>query len=292
VAWWREKVTPGKGGDRKSKNQRRGPAPLISRSEAEDLSGIKHQTISKWGRRLEDAEAYKAHLYGSSYEEAMGLEPGKPRGTQGTGENEWFTPVKHLDLVRQVFGGEIDLDPASSAKAQKQVQAKLFYTKKDNGLKKEWHGNVFLNPPYAQPDIGQFVDKLLEEIAAGRAKQAILLTHNYTGSKWFRSAARAASAIYFNKTRIRFESPTGEKSDPTQWQCFFYYGDNPSAFARVFNTEGGLVFPPPLSIDARGDEVAKFDDGFTVLNKWEADEAALKWRADQSQPMFKRRKVA
>jgi hypothetical protein len=216
------------------------------------------------------------------------------RGTQGTGENEWFTPVEYLELVKQVFGGEIDLDPASSAKAQKQVQAKQFFTKKDNGLKKEWFGKTFLNPPYAQPDIGQHVDKLLEEIAAGRVKEAIILTHNYTDTKWFRSAASISSAVCFTNgtdafpSRVTFESPSGEKAQPTQGQCFFYFGDNVSKFASVF-ADVGLVYPALLN------KVAKFDDGLPAVEsvlKWEAGEAALKWRADQSQPMFKWRRVA
>src|SRR5271169_5859416 len=67
---------------------------------------------------------------------------------------------------REVMGW-IDLDPASSDHAQKTVQAKKFFTTADDGLKQEWHGRVFLNPPYAQPLIGCFTDKLLLEFAKG-----------------------------------------------------------------------------------------------------------------------------
>jgi DNA N-6-adenine-methyltransferase (Dam) len=167
VRWWREMVTPrhrpGRGGAELSAVHR-----TIPMREAEKLSGFKNQKISKFGHWLEDVPAYRARLRGPSY--GVGLDEKKPRGTQGTGENEWFTPVEYLELARQVLG-EIDLDPASNAKAQQRVQAKKFFTKKDNGLKQEWRGNVYINPPYATGLIKKFVDKLVEEIAAGRVKQ-------------------------------------------------------------------------------------------------------------------------
>ena len=88
------------------------------------------------------------------------------RGTAGTGENEWFTPPEFLELARTVLG-VIDLDPASSDKAQEVVQAEQYFAKADDGLAKQWHGRVWLNPPYAQPFIAQFVAKLVAEIEAG-----------------------------------------------------------------------------------------------------------------------------
>ena len=69
--------------------------------------------------------------------------------------------------------GSIDTDPASSPAANLVVQAKVFYTRDDDGLSKEWHGNVWLNPPYATRTVALFVAKLREEFLAGRTKQAI-----------------------------------------------------------------------------------------------------------------------
>jgi len=89
---------------------------------------------------------------------------------QMTGFMETNTPALYVEAVRKVMGG-IDLDPASNDEAQKTVQAKIWHT--ENGLKISWPGRVFLNPPYKQPLIQQFVDKLLASIEQGDTQQAI-----------------------------------------------------------------------------------------------------------------------
>jgi phage N-6-adenine-methyltransferase len=158
---------------------------------------------------------------------------------QGTGDNEWYTPEQYIDAARSVMGA-IDLDPASSEHAQATVKAGKHYTINDSGLSKEWAGRVWLNPPYAQPHIHDFVAKLAEEYSSGRVTEAILLTHNYTDTRWFHLAAKHATAILFTRGRIGFEDPAGNKAAPTQGQSFFYYGDNLAEFKNIFG-EFGLV---------------------------------------------------
>jgi phage N-6-adenine-methyltransferase len=166
----------------------------------------------------------------------------KVRGTQGKNENEWFTPREDIELAREVMI-DIDLDPATHAKAQETVQAHTFFTKETNGLTKEWHGRVWLNPPYEQPLIEQFVDKLIAERTAGRVTAAILLTHNYTDTVWFHNIARAVDAICFTKGRIEFWNPDGEISSPTQGQAFSYLGNDITRFCDIFSRVGSLVIP-------------------------------------------------
>lgn len=164
------------------------------------------------------------------------------RGTGGTGDNEWFTPSKYIELARRVLGG-IDLDPASHEDAQRFVMAKNFFTKEDDGLKRQWNGRVWLNPPYAQPLIGQFIEKLLEELEADRVSSAIALTHNYTDTAWFQKGAEIASAICFTRGRIAFLDINGNEAAPTQGQAFFYYGDNVEMFSKIFVDVGFVVRP-------------------------------------------------
>ena len=159
------------------------------------------------------------------------------RGTLGTGENEWYTPDEYLEKARRVLGG-FDLDPASSASAQDKVRAAEFFDLDRDGLKQQWLGQVWLNPPYAQPAIGQFMAKLCEEVQAGRTVAAIALTHNYTDSRWFQDTARVATAICLTQGRIKFYSPTGKVASPTQGQAFFYFGKDAGLFAQEFSSIG------------------------------------------------------
>jgi len=162
------------------------------------------------------------------------------RGTLGTGENEWYTPDEHIALARLVMGS-IDLDPASSHVANRVVKADQFYDEETNGLQQTWHGNVWLNPPYAQPAIAHFADKMVAEWKSGRVTAAIVLTHNYTDTAWFHALAGSASAICFTRGRVRFVSPTGELAAPTQGQAFFYFGSEVDIFADVFGEVGFVV---------------------------------------------------
>lgn len=67
--------------------------------------------------------------------------------TSFTGENEWYTPIKYIELARDVLG-EIDIDPATSEFGQSRIQAKKHYTKETDGLKEEndWCGWMWLYP--------------------------------------------------------------------------------------------------------------------------------------------------
>ena len=163
------------------------------------------------------------------------------RGTQGTGEFEWYTPVAILERSR-AFLGEFDLDPASHAQAQESVKASRFFTIDDDGLAQDWHGRVWLNPPYAQPAIAQFCAKLIEEFQAGRVAEALLLTHNYTDTAWWQGVAAVASCFCFTSGRIRFVSPSGDLAAPTQGQVVSYLGDRAGEFRDHFESLGIVVF--------------------------------------------------
>jgi phage N-6-adenine-methyltransferase len=158
---------------------------------------------------------------------------------RGTGENEWYTPDKYIELARSVLG-EIELDPASSERSQERIKARAYYTKEDNGLTKPWFGSVWLNPPYSQPEMTQFIEKLVKEVRVGKLVSAIMLTHNYTDTSWFHLAESVCSAICFTRGRIAFEGSDGTKAAPTQGQAFFYFGPNVDKFKEVF-LEVGFV---------------------------------------------------
>lgn len=63
-------------------------------------------------------------------------------------ENDFISPPELIATTASLFGGEIELDPASSEQANLVVQAKKYFTWKENGLNQAWSAkNVYLFPP-------------------------------------------------------------------------------------------------------------------------------------------------
>lgn len=155
----------------------------------------------------------------------------------GTGNNDWHTPLEYIQAAREVLG-VIDLDPASSLSAQAAIKAQAFFTPKDDGLSKAWQEKVWLNPPYSQPFIVQFIEKLIREYLNGHVTEAILLTHNHTDTAWFHAAEKEAALICFTRGRIQFIQADGTIAQPTQGQAFFYFGNRAERFQEVFSGLG------------------------------------------------------
>ena len=164
---------------------------------------------------------------------------------------DWYTPLKYIEAVRETFGGVIDLDPASCAEANETVNATRFYSKEgfDNGLTQLWSGKVFCNPPYGKTNgksnQGLFSDKLCYEYQAGRVKEAILLVNLYPGYSWF-APLRDKPRCELDH-RIAFVSPNDnddgnnkgkEKEEAKASSVFIYFGIDPTKFYTVFSRFG------------------------------------------------------
>jgi hypothetical protein len=158
---------------------------------------------------------------------------------------DWRTPAIYTQAACEVMGA-IDLDPASSAVANRDLGAHKFYDKKADGLRRSWHGRVWLNPPYGRIGNTSFAklwsEKLVEEHAAGRVEQAILLTNASTDAAWFTPLWK--HPICFVRRRIRFLRSDGLRAAvPTHASVFVYIGRRRKRFANVFGQFGHIVSP-------------------------------------------------
>ena len=165
----------------------------------------------------------------------------KPHVAYNNGNNEWYTPAEYISAARFVMGG-IDLDPASSGTANQVVKATEYYTIQDDGLSKEWHGRVWLNPPYASKIIKPFIEKLCLHMAHGDVSEAITLVNNATETAWFNALIKTASAIVFPQKRVKFYMPDGKTGSPLQGQAVIYAGSKPGVFLETFGAFGWGAF--------------------------------------------------
>lgn len=154
-----------------------------------------------------------------------------------TGEQEHYTPPEFIEAARRVFGGEIDLDPASNDIAQSWVRAKRYYTKDTNGLAHEWSGKMWMNPPYARGLVDDFIIK-----AVASPVEYIILVNNTTETKSGQRLLGYSDAVCFPFKRIRFVKPNGERGkSPLQGQMIAYRGTNLSAFSLEFGRFGVVL---------------------------------------------------
>lgn len=163
-------------------------------------------------------------------------DPAPPHVANNSGQNEWYTPPEYIEAAREVFG-HIALDPASSDKAQETVRAAVYFTAENDGLAHDWFGPMWMNPPYAQPLIGQFIDKA----CTTPDLEAIVLVNNATDTAWGQKLLTAAAAVCFPTGRVRFIDPAGNAGAPLQGQMLAYLGTEPDRFAEVFHGFGTVL---------------------------------------------------
>jgi len=159
-----------------------------------------------------------------------------------SGEDEWYTPPEIIEAARKTMGS-IDLDPASSEEANKIVRADTYYTFKDNGLKKNWFENVWMNPPYSQPLIEQFSEKMVLHYSCDEVKQACVLVNNATETYWFQIMLQVCTAVCFPKNRVKFVDKNGiAMGAPLQGQAILYFGKNKDNFYHNFKEFGVILW--------------------------------------------------
>ena len=166
----------------------------------------------------------------------------KAHVSHNSGNNEWYTPPEFIAAAREAMGG-IDCDPATSKIANATVQAPTFYTAETDGLSQAWHGNVWMNPPYANPLIRHFCEAVTDRYASGEIEAACVLVNNATETRWFQYMLNEAAAVCFPRSRVKFLDPNGDATGaPLQGQAIVYLGRNTEAFRAAFEAIGKVLY--------------------------------------------------
>ena len=112
--------------------------------------------------------------------------------------DEWETPQDLFDELNKEFN--FTLDPCATYENHK---CKKYYTKEDDGLNKNWSGEVvFVNPPYGRA-IGNWVKKCYEEYQKGVT--VVMLIPARTDTSYFHNYIyNKATDIRFLRGRLKF----------------------------------------------------------------------------------------
>ena len=105
------------------------------------------------------------------------------------------TPQAVFDELDAEFG--FTLDPCST---DANAKCPRHYTRKDDGLSKDWSGErVFMNPPYGR-EIGSWVEK-----AATSDALVVGLLPARTDTRWFHDWVYGRAELRFVRGRLKFE---------------------------------------------------------------------------------------
>ena len=90
---------------------------------------------------------------------------------------QWATPRDIVDAARDVFHGQIDCDPSTTAAINADtVRATTYWTAQESGLDpvNSWHGDVMINPPGGRGGlVKEFWSRMIDEYLCDRINSAI-----------------------------------------------------------------------------------------------------------------------
>lgn len=146
--------------------------------------------------------------------------------------SEWTTPEIIINKTIELFG-EIDLDPCSNPDFPN-IPAKEHFTEKDDGFSKEWHGKVYMNPPYGS-EIRKWTDYFCEQFENGNIQEGIVLVPSRTDTKWFRRMKEYPRCFIWG--RLKFGDSENSAPFPSM---VVYLGNNTKGFIQIFFSIGDI----------------------------------------------------
>lgn len=166
---------------------------------------------------------------------------------------EWGTPQKYVDAVREFFNGTIDLDPCSNQYSI--VNATVEYTLPfHDGLKESWnYSRIYVNPPYGiDKEHGTSIKKWLFRCAAAHRDHnsevlGLVPVATNTGHWKKHVFTSAASVCFLYDTRLKFlvNGEDGGKGAPMSC-AMIYWGADFDRFDFVFAKFGAVIDLRPL----------------------------------------------
>jgi hypothetical protein len=166
---------------------------------------------------------------------------------------EWGTPAKYVEAVRDFFNGRIALDPCSNEYSIVSAETEYVLPKHD-GLRETWNfPTIYVNPPYGiDKERGTSIKKWFCRCANAHKEHkseilALVPVATNTGH-WKNYVFGNATAVCFlYDTRLKFlvNGKNGGKGAPMSC-AMIYWGTNFERFIEKFSIFGAVVDLRPL----------------------------------------------
>lgn len=130
----------------------------------------------------------------------------------------WATPQDFFDRYDALYHFETDV-----CALPENAKCKRFFTPEMDGLKQEWTGVCWMNPPYGR-QIGDWVRKAYESARDNLATVVCLLPAR-TDTKWFHDYILPHAHVQFIKGRIKFGGAKNGAPFPSVVAVFFPGGE-------------------------------------------------------------------
>lgn len=105
----------------------------------------------------------------------------------------WATPQDFFDQLNNEFGFDLDV-----CALPENAKCDRYYTPNDDGLKHEWTGVCWCNPPYGR-QIGQWIKKAYDSKCT-----VVMLLPARTDTAWFHDYIYGKVEIRFVRGRLKF----------------------------------------------------------------------------------------
>lgn len=114
---------------------------------------------------------------------------------------EYNTPLRLFKFLDKYF--DFKIDPCAMA-GNNWLDTKVCYTQTDDGLKQEWDGAAFVNPPYGYGNEQMWLEKCYEEHSKYGQPVFILLPSKTEETDWFPRAMIKSDVVLFVQKRVNF----------------------------------------------------------------------------------------
>lgn len=123
----------------------------------------------------------------------------------------WSTPQEFFDTQNEIF--QFDTDVCA---LPENAKCRHYFTPEDDGLKQQWEGVCWMNPPYGR-GIDKWVRKAYESAQAGATVVCLLPAR--TDTRWFHDYC-AKGEITFIRGRLKFGGHSNSAPFPSMLVVF------------------------------------------------------------------------